>query len=381
MHEQLLNTWYRLLDVADGKTPIGGIKLVIYCIRCIETQHEYVGQTKGFLRKRLTWHIIDAFKRKRQSEFVLPRALRKHGLEAFEVCLLEVVADKSMLNDAEKKHVEQRRTYVDGYNMTLGGDGFSGRPLPERAKAQLRKPVQQLDAETGDIIAEFDSVSAAVQATGIPNITYACQGRINTAGGYKFRFVNSEDAERGRWSEAAREAGKLRSHKGFFAWKSVEQFDLTTNETIAIFPSMKEAVATTRILNVSMVCRGVRKSAGGFGWRFAEQPFESVPAAPSVSDYVEIIKKYEPRPRKEAKPKVHKLPRWQCPNCDLDFGQPNVFHRHTVDCHGFTGTAEELYCAVKSVQPSKCACGCGQPVDWHGWAQGYSKSFLSDHDR
>lgn len=333
MYEQHLNTWYSFLDVADGKTPIGGIKLVIYCVRCVETQREYVGQTKGFLQKRLRWHILDTFKRKRQSEFVLPRALRKHGLEAFEVCLLEVVADKSLLNDAETKHVALRGTYVDGYNMTPGGDGFSGRPMPERAKARLRKPVQQLDAETGDIIAEFDSVSEVMRVTGIPNITYACQGRISTAGGYRFRFINPEDADRGRWSEAAREAGKLRARKGFFVWKPVEQFDLKTNEIVAIFPSMKEAVETTKILNVSMVCRGVRKSAGGFGWRFAEQPPEPVPATSSISDHVEILKKYEPRPRKEAKPKQHKGPRWQCPHCDLDFGQPNVFQRHVRDCH------------------------------------------------
>lgn len=382
MHEQHQGVWYPLLDVTDGRTPIGGVKCVVYCLQCLDSSHEYVGQTKGFFQKRLKWHILDAFKRKRQSEFTLARALRKHGLDRFVVCILEVVADASLLNDVEKHHVAVRGTYSSGYNMTLGGDGFSSRPLPERAKARLRKPVQQLDATTGDVIAEFGSVSEAMSATGITNITYACQGRLDTAGGYRFRFVNPDDRDRGRWSEAAIEASKLRPPRGVFVWKSVEQYDLETGRSIAVFSSMKEAVAATGVLNVSMVCRGVRKSAGGFGWRYAEVT-KTVPELDDVRsvtlEHAEVLKKHHPRPRHEAKPKEHKRPRWKCPSCDLDFGQPNVFHRHLVESHGYDRTPEDLYCEAKGIVKPFCACGCGRHVAWYGWTLGYSLPRLPGH--
>ena len=62
----------------------------------------------------------------------------------------------------------------------------------ERHKAHLtntqRKCVQQLTHE-GVIIAEFTSMSYAVQQTGITNIKQCCQGKRQFAGGFRWRYV------------------------------------------------------------------------------------------------------------------------------------------------------------------------------------------------
>ena len=52
----------------------------------------------------------------------------------------------------------------------------------------------------------------------------------------------------------------------------MQQIDLSTNEIVAEYNSFKEASAETGIEfdNISRVCRGLRKTAGGYSWRKIE---------------------------------------------------------------------------------------------------------------
>ena len=52
--------------------------------------------------------------------------------------------------------------------------------------------------------------------------------------------------------------------------KAIEMYDLDTNKTILTFRGAKEASnkGYANYKNISAVCRGKRKSAGGYGWRF-----------------------------------------------------------------------------------------------------------------
>lgn len=54
--------------------------------------------------------------------------------------------------------------------------------------------------------------------------------------------------------------------------KSVDQISLETGEVLATFASMKEAYIITKVQhqNISKVCRGLRKYAGGFFWRYSQ---------------------------------------------------------------------------------------------------------------
>lgn len=55
--------------------------------------------------------------------------------------------------------------------------------------------------------------------------------------------------------------------------KPVNQIDLRTGNVIKNFPSQNEASKTTNISQsaISKCCLGKRKSAGGYGWKFAER--------------------------------------------------------------------------------------------------------------
>ena len=60
----------------------------------------------------------------------------------------------------------------------------------KRLSKQHNKAVIQMDKETLEIIAEFESGLKAQEATGISNdcISNACRGKTKTAGGYKWKF-------------------------------------------------------------------------------------------------------------------------------------------------------------------------------------------------
>ncbi len=48
-------------------------------------------------------------------------------------------------------------------------------------------PVEQIDLETGEVIATFSSIYAATHETGISSIRACVKGRVHTAGGYRWR--------------------------------------------------------------------------------------------------------------------------------------------------------------------------------------------------
>ena len=62
---------------------------------------------------------------------------------------------------------------------------------------------------------------------------------------------------------------KLRKYKN----QPVKIYDKKTNKFVAEFESMKIAMEKTGVhtVTISQVCRGIRKSAGGYIWRYAEK--------------------------------------------------------------------------------------------------------------
>lgn len=103
-----LNDWQQLPDVPG-----------IYAIRHCESQKTYVGQSKN-VRQRVASH------RRAVSWHYFGRALRRHGLGAFDVCLLAVGAPED-LGRLEQEAIERLGTLAPaGYNLAAGGLGPIG---------------------------------------------------------------------------------------------------------------------------------------------------------------------------------------------------------------------------------------------------------------
>ena len=193
----------------------------------------YIGKTNYSIEKRFKEHCRDALKRRCEKR-PLYSAMRKYGFEHFHIEQLEEVS----LDDAserEKYWIEQYKSFHNGYNATMGGDGknyvdycelvdlynegYSIRKIQEmtgrdvltvrkalnnigithddierKARDSQKKPVAQIDAQTNKPIRVFHSSNEADREVGgNKNVTKACRGHVKTCKGYKWEFIQISD--------------------------------------------------------------------------------------------------------------------------------------------------------------------------------------------
>jgi group I intron endonuclease len=116
----------------------------LYLIRHRESGLEYVGKSVN-IRSRAYDH-----RRARTGVTYLYRAIRKHGVEAFDICVLALGTEAEM-TQLEIDTIAARGTFNPaGYNQTRGGDGISGyRATPEhRAAISARQLGRAITEET-----------------------------------------------------------------------------------------------------------------------------------------------------------------------------------------------------------------------------------------
>ncbi len=107
---------------------------VVYLIRNLINGKVYVGKPQRTAEARWNDHIGLA---KRNSPQGIHRAIRKYGVEAFQVEVLFTTktTDPCELNDMETFFIVlQSYKNENGYNMTLGGKGASGKRTPEQCR-------------------------------------------------------------------------------------------------------------------------------------------------------------------------------------------------------------------------------------------------------
>lgn len=124
-----------------------------------------------------------------------------------------------------------------------------------------QKPIEQLNLETGQVLATFDSISDATRS--IPNasatrVTAVCTGRYKSSNGYFWRYKGSTELPKKKKGQ-----------------RKIEQLCLKTGRVIATFDTIQDAGKAVGITTpgISYCCNGRNgsKSAGGFGWRFAKE--------------------------------------------------------------------------------------------------------------
>ena len=190
----------------------------------------YIGKTQFSIEKRFQEHCKDAFKEKNEKR-PLYSAMRKYGIEHFHV---ELIEETVIPEQREIYWIEYYGSFKYGYNATMGGDG---------------KRYCDYDL-IYSLYCEGKNILEISQATGYDIVT--CRIALDEHG-----VSHEERVERGRQ--------KIK--------KTVLQLDRETEEIIAIFPSIQEAY---RFLNkpfsshISAVCKGKRKTAYGYKWRYGQ---------------------------------------------------------------------------------------------------------------
>lgn len=95
---------------------------IIYKHTCIITNKSYIGKTSRSMEQRLEEHLYFANYKNSKTHF--HNALRKYGIDNFISEILEI-CEESEWREKEIFWIKYFDTANNGYNMTLGGDGWS----------------------------------------------------------------------------------------------------------------------------------------------------------------------------------------------------------------------------------------------------------------
>lgn len=198
----------------------------------------YIGKTSlSSVEERFKEHIQDS-KRERYEKRPLYDAMNKYGIENFTIEQIEEVVNDEIASQREIYWINKLRTYIgfndcNGYNATLGGDSrrlYNYKEIANKylelqnekdvaeffncdikvvknaceennikilncndaIKKKYSKKVLQIDKDTDEIIAEYDSISDAFRALGknkTGGISNVCNNKSKTYLGYKWKYA------------------------------------------------------------------------------------------------------------------------------------------------------------------------------------------------
>ena len=191
-------------------------------------------KTERTVEERFKEHCKDAYRREYEKR-PLYAAIRKYGIEHFHV---ETLEETDSPEEREIYWIEAKRSFKNGYNATLGGDGK-----------------HYIDYDL--VLAMYAELKNQKEVARRMNISDDTVHNVLT--NYQVNILDSASA-------AALATGKV-----------INQYDLQDNY-IQSFPSAKAAAESLNKItatsngassHISDVCRGKRKTAYGYKWKFA----------------------------------------------------------------------------------------------------------------
>lgn len=194
----------------------------------------YIGKTERTVEERFKEHCKDAYRREYEKR-PLYAAIRKYGVEHFHV---ETLEETNSPEEREIYWIEAKRSFKNGYNATLGGDGK-----------------HYIDYDL--VLAMYAELKNQKEVARRMNISDDTVHNVLT--NYRVDILDNASA-------AALATGKV-----------INQYDLQDNY-IQSFPSAKAAAESLNKItatsngassHISDVCRGKRKTAYGYKWKFA----------------------------------------------------------------------------------------------------------------
>ena len=197
----------------------------------------YIGKTIGTIEKRWNEHCKD-YQRRECENRPLYAAMQKYGIENFKIEEVEECSD-IVLNERERYWIEYYGSFKFGYNATKGGDGRA-----------------YIDYDL--VVATYNELGSLKETADRLKID---RGHISTI--LKAKQINILSGQEVN-----------RNKHGI----PVNQYDLQGNY-IQTFPSIKSAVIQLGVLkspqnrgcigHVGDVCKGKRKTAYGYIWKYA----------------------------------------------------------------------------------------------------------------
>ena len=191
----------------------------------------YFGQTAYTTETRWETHLQGLYKLK---DSVLYRAMRKHGVENFEIeCLEECEDDK--LDEREIHYIQHYSSYKDGYNATLGGGGSRHVPFDK------------------DIVMRLWD-----EGCDLTDISYRTENNIQTIRDF---LSSSGVADYDLFYRGKRRGAR-----------QVCRIDFLTRDGLEVYSSIVDAANSLckSSAKIVLTCSGKANSAHGYFWRYWE---------------------------------------------------------------------------------------------------------------
>lgn len=247
----------------------------LYIVRNIDSGKEYVGQSMN-LWKRMTGH------RSMQTDFYFHRALRKHGLERFEVCIWALAARED-LGRLEIALIESRGSFAPaGYNASRGGLGPIGTVWTPEAKEAAR--IRGKERMTPEMKAKLRAARPAENGWKGKKHTMESLKKIGEASTRNKKGITYGPEVRARMSAAQKgkkRSDEVKAHMGAAQAARYEIEQHVSSKEVAvwlpgcmvprIFPSTIEAFQWAGIKSRTSIrnwCEGTQVPKNGWVWSF-----------------------------------------------------------------------------------------------------------------
>ena len=196
----------------------------------------YVGKTEFSIEKRFQEHCKD-YKKESEEKRPLYAAMRKYGIEHFHISILEETDNPE---EKEKEWIEKLGSFKNGYNATMGGDGK--KYIDYDLVVETYKQLSNKEAVARILGIHPKTVKYILEIKNIPTVD-SNNIMINQYG----KIVNMYDL----------------SHKyiqSFSTLHDAARYMINNNLTNCKLSTIRT--------HISEVCRGKRKTAAGFIWKF-----------------------------------------------------------------------------------------------------------------
>lgn len=215
--------------------------MVIYKLTNKVNGKSYVGQTTRDLKTRIAEHS-------RKHRTVIEKAIKKYGIGSFSIETIDSADTISELNKKEVYWIEQVGCVVpDGYNQCNGGDNTMGFNHREESKEKMSASHKELD---------------------------------KTAEKNPFFGKNHTEEQRRKWSEDRKNDPRYQENmrKARIASVKSTQVKVVNLDTKEVFDSIRQAADQYKLksTHISRVCRGGRKTTGGFRWMYHDE-YKKIP--------------------------------------------------------------------------------------------------------
>lgn len=171
---------------------------------------------------------------------------------------LRIINTGRTLSDEAKEKIRLSKLGEKNPNYGKSPSKETREKISKAGKGRGAKKVKQIDPESGEVVKIWDSqIEACEFYNGNPSLISDAIKRNSLTKGYYWKFEDDNTP--------------LIKKKNPFN-KEVEQIDKNTLEVIKVWDSLSEVERILNIPagNISNVCKGKRKTAGGFIWRMKD---------------------------------------------------------------------------------------------------------------